>query len=324
MQALSAVLLDLYPLALGATISEFEPAVFELLQKGIAFDSGWMGRGSIGNGGAMMHNSCLYRLPLECALEWERLKHEDPSLKYHRARPSAALTLVAADAEMTPAFRAYLEKYDLTQGLMCIIDDPVLGLNAFVSLYRNDPQRPFSQGDADLLEALLPHIASATNINRIQQIAKLKAGTGDSRFAVAICDGFGTLQFADSGFADLMLLQWPDWKGPALPAAVALDPSARGKSGFVGSRIMVETRHVAELVVVRVRKRSVAASLTPREREVTRLFAGGLTYKEVARRLELAPSTVKHHLRNAYSKLGVQDKGKIASLLSQESGSEPS
>ena len=109
-----------------------------------------------------------------------------------------------------------------------------------------------------------------------------------------------------------------------MPADFSLDPSGQGKAGFVGTRITVEVRHLAELVVVQVRKRSVAASLTPRERDVTRLFAGGLTYKEVARRLELAPSTVKHHLRNAYSKLGVQDKGKIASLLSLDGESEPS
>jgi DNA-binding CsgD family transcriptional regulator len=168
----------------------------------------------------------------------------------------------------------------------------------------------------------MPHIAAATNINRVHQIAQIKADINDSRVAVAISDGLGYLQFAESGFADFMLLQWPDWTGPSLPAEISLDPSGQGKSGFVGSRITVEVRHLAELVMVQVRKRSVAASLTPREREITRLFAGGLTYKEVALRLELAPSTIKYHLRNAYSKLGVQDKGQAASLLTLNSASE--
>jgi DNA-binding CsgD family transcriptional regulator len=324
LEALSAVLLDLYPLALGTAISAFEPGVFELLQQGIAFDSGWMGRATLRQGAAVMHNSCLYRLPLECALDWERLKHDDPTVVYRSEGIGRPLMISTADASLSPAFRAYVQKYSLEHALMCWADDPVLGLHSFLSLYRSDRQRPFSQGDVGFLEALMPHVASATNINRIHQIAQIKAGTGGSRIAVALCDGFGFLQFAESGFADFMLLQWPDWKGPSLPAEISLDPSGQGKAGFVGTRITVEVRHLAELVVVQVRKRSVAASLTPRERDVTRLFAGGLTYKEVARRLELAPSTVKHHLRNAYSKLGVQDKGKIASLLSLDGESEPS
>lgn len=45
--------------------------------------------------------------------------------------------------------------------------------------------------------------------------------------------------------------------------------------------------------------------LTPRERDVFELaHQGGLTNAEVARRCKLSISTVRHHLRNAYAKLG--------------------
>jgi two-component system, NarL family, uhpT operon response regulator UhpA len=45
------------------------------------------------------------------------------------------------------------------------------------------------------------------------------------------------------------------------------------------------------------------ADLTPRERQVCELVARGLSVKRVARRLDLSPSTVAVHVRNAAAKL---------------------
>lgn len=51
-----------------------------------------------------------------------------------------------------------------------------------------------------------------------------------------------------------------------------------------------------------------APSLTPREIEVLQLAAGGLTNKEIARRLHIWLQTVKSHLHNAYTRLGVRTR----------------
>jgi LuxR family maltose regulon positive regulatory protein len=48
--------------------------------------------------------------------------------------------------------------------------------------------------------------------------------------------------------------------------------------------------------------------LTERELEVLRLLAEGLSNKEMAARLVVAPSTVKQHLKNIYSKLDVHSR----------------
>lgn len=46
--------------------------------------------------------------------------------------------------------------------------------------------------------------------------------------------------------------------------------------------------------------------LTPRESDVLRHIAGGCTYKQVARELDVSLNTVASHVRNAYRKLGVR------------------
>ena len=56
--------------------------------------------------------------------------------------------------------------------------------------------------------------------------------------------------------------------------------------------------------------------LTAREHEVLALVALGNTNAEIARRLWLAPGTVRKHLENVYAKLGVNTRtAAVARLL---------
>ena len=48
--------------------------------------------------------------------------------------------------------------------------------------------------------------------------------------------------------------------------------------------------------------------LSPRERAVALLIAGGLSNKDIARELGLSPGTVKSHVHNIFQKLGVTNR----------------
>lgn len=54
------------------------------------------------------------------------------------------------------------------------------------------------------------------------------------------------------------------------------------------------------------------AGLTPREIEVLGQIAAGLTAKEVARALDIAPKTADNHIQNLYSKIGVTSRAGAA------------
>jgi HD-GYP domain-containing protein (c-di-GMP phosphodiesterase class II) len=61
------------------------------------------------------------------------------------------------------------------------------------------------------------------------------------------------------------------------------------------------------------------AGLTPREIEVLGLIASGLTAKEAARQLDIAPKTADNHIQNLYSKIGVTTRA-AAALYALERG----
>ncbi|MSP42805.1 MAG: response regulator transcription factor [Alphaproteobacteria bacterium] len=44
-------------------------------------------------------------------------------------------------------------------------------------------------------------------------------------------------------------------------------------------------------------------------------MAGGLSFKEIARRMDLSPATVRTYLRNIYRKLGVKTKIQLSEML---------
>jgi DNA-binding CsgD family transcriptional regulator len=83
-----------------------------------------------------------------------------------------------------------------------------------------------------------------------------------------------------------------------------------GRAGFTEreQRLMQLIQpHLAELRRA-VNDHSVASPLTPRQQQILRLVAGGLTNRQIARRMQIAEGTVRKHLENSYAALGVNNR----------------
>jgi DNA-binding CsgD family transcriptional regulator len=59
--------------------------------------------------------------------------------------------------------------------------------------------------------------------------------------------------------------------------------------------------------------------LTEREVEVLRLGAAGMSVREIGMRLTISPHTARHHLENAYAKIGCSTRA-AAALFAAEHG----
>jgi DNA-binding CsgD family transcriptional regulator len=65
-------------------------------------------------------------------------------------------------------------------------------------------------------------------------------------------------------------------------------------------------------ITARKRDPSTLDTLTPQERRIAKLVAGGASNRDVAGQLFLSPKTVEYHLRKVYMKLGVSSRVELA------------
>jgi DNA-binding NarL/FixJ family response regulator len=108
------------------------------------------------------------------------------------------------------------------------------------------------------------------------------------------------------GRAQRRVKQWGAAREALEGAVEAFD--ALGSEGWV-------QQARADLSRVGGRKPRATGELTPTEREVVELAAGGMANKEIAAALTLAVHTVEVHLSRAYAKLGVRSRAQLANRL---------
>ena len=107
---------------------------------------------------------------------------------------------------------------------------------------------------------------------------------------------------------------------PADDLVAAIRQVARGSDALLAPSI---TRRLVERFAPRrtpaVATTAALSDLTPRELEVLRLMAGGLSNAEIAADLTVSDTTVKTHVARVLMKLGVRDRVQ-AVVLAYESG----
>jgi len=64
-----------------------------------------------------------------------------------------------------------------------------------------------------------------------------------------------------------------------------------------------------------------AYGITPREKEIIKMIAGGLSNREICRSLDITHDTVKNHVYNIFRKTGVKNRnGLVGMLLDRKNG----
>ncbi|MGI8919462.1 MAG: response regulator [Pyrinomonadaceae bacterium] len=77
------------------------------------------------------------------------------------------------------------------------------------------------------------------------------------------------------------------------------------------------SRHIPAVIAERLAERMASSDLTSREMEVLELIVRGQSNKEIAATLKISEATVKSHINNILSKLGVTDRTQAATTALQ-------
>ena len=196
-------------------------------------------------------------------------------------------------------------------GLVIISPGAIDGQWDALGFYRSGIDRQFSRADMRRLDLLAPHILQAIHIN-LRLAGAVEPAPGA---ACALARANGELQYAAPALSVLLRLEWPDWRGHALPAALMTALRTGHARRFIGKHIEVGADVSGDLIVLHIKARSPLAGLSNREAIAARLYGAGWSTKDIARQMEIAPNTVRNFIQRVYKKLDVNDKAALATLL---------
>ena len=208
--------------------------------------------------------------------------------------------------------RKVAKRYRIEWSLGTLLVEPLSSLYEFLTLWRHDPKKPFSEIERQTKELLMPHLAEAHRAARLREVLG-EAREGNSRWAIA--DERGYLREATPGFIHCLREHWPDWQGSRLPEA--LHKCVRSATGYSSPRIKLSITRKEPFRYLQVASTSVLDKLSPRKREIVTRYTQGETYAVIAAALGLSPSTVRNHLAHCYRKLGVHNKTELALRVAQ-------
>ncbi len=129
----------------------------------------------------------------------------------------------------------------------------------------------------------------------------------------------GHLVYAGPALCELLYARWPAWDGLELPAELVQRFAGLPCTVRLPDGVLEISRQDEHVRLQRLPAGAVVPLLSPREQRVAHLFAAGLSYKEISRRLGLQPATVRTYLRNAYVRLGVSNKVQLGNALGSKS-----
>lgn len=312
----SGLLLELSRASRDLAMREFQAYAMARLRREFAFDSViWAMETQMEDGRLIIHDLYSEGMPDDCCdlLNMCETKH----LIATTCLSSTGTCFNFGPEQLHAGFREMMlgQRFGVMHALCTVSRSTIPQLLTFLALHRRDAASAFTEDERQLKQYLMPHLADMVQINRVMQIASLRANAPSSRTVLAMADEVGMLHAAEPGFGSLLHLEWPNWDGPILPKS-ALAALSAGRERYLGVSLVVDFQRVHEFTLVTVTRRTPADKLSPRERTVADTFANGESYKEVARHLGISPATVRHHLRVIYEKLGVTDKGELSKLLS--------
>lgn len=315
-QEYSGLLLEIYRATREAPLGAFEDRVLELVKPALQFEKSMWGTGAITPLGLDVHNVHVHEEPEEMMIDYEEVKHQDavvPEVFKHRGHAVNFQSATFYKGRKRQGMLGFLKRFE-HQNVLIATNQGDGNYCQWISLYRANPDWHYSEQERLLCEALSPHLMEALTIHRAIHLDRV--GIENRHYARGFSDRKGLLQFAEPNLTNLFHLEWPDWNEVLLPTPLLDAFVTANGTRYRGRHIVVRALRQEGLLFLGTRKRAAADELSERELQVARHIAAGLSHKEIARLINVAPATARNHTQSIYGKLQVSNKAKLIAELS--------
>lgn len=313
-RSLNRVILELHRAGRDASCCQFQPVALELIQEIIPFDSAWWGNAAAEP--MEIHQLYLFNCYDSILETYLPYMEQDFFRAALMAQPGVTINMSDLTTRgryvRTALYRECGKRYKVEWSLGTLLVEPVSLLQEFLTLWRHDGKKPFTETERQTKELLMPHIAEAHREARLREVLG-EASERNPRWAVA--DERGFLREVSPVFVHCLREHWPDWQGSRLPQALL--ECVRLATPFNAAGLKLKITPKGEFRYMQVQALSAMDSLSPRELDIVIRYAQGETYARIAAALALSPATVRNHIAHGYRKLAVNNKAELALRVSQ-------
>ena len=308
---------ELYRARQSVESRRFKPWALESLKRQIPFDAALWGTGNVET--RQFHSITITGLPEDYAHALEQTQDHNPILPALLKNLGKAITMssVFPDSRFykSDLYRNCFQQYGVERILSVIESDNRSGIYTLLSLYRFDRKQDFSKEELRIQERCAFHLVNAASHAFFLHLQSSE--DKDERGSTAICDPQGIFYEVQPLFLDLLEKHYPERSGNRLP----FDTPAPGETrSYRGLR--VSCKEFGDLYKIRIFEPSPLDKLTDKEMRIAQFISQGMTFKEIGRRINLAPSTVSNHMYRVYRKLGIASRSALADLMHASNGSD--
>lgn len=205
-------------------------------------------------------------------------------------------------------YRKAFEPFGITRILATAHLDRRSGLYSLVTFYRKDRAQLFSAEEQLRQKRVTFHLFNAASHMFFLHLARDHSRSPNS--ASAVVDAQGFFHEVQPRFLDLMEENFSGHRNPTLPFPIPPPGQVVRHEG-----VCAFSEPAGDMFIVSVWLTGPLDRLTPRENEIVHAIAKGLSFKQAAKEIGIAPSTVANHLYRVYRKLGVYSRTELAALV---------
>lgn len=210
----------------------------------------------------------------------------------------------------TEIYRNCFSRFGISRLLSTAHANDRSGLYSLLTLYRNDREAHFTDAEKATHKHLAFHLFQANAHHYFLQLTRSITGQRAPGSAAAIVDPERVYYEAQSTFLDLIEKHFPEHRGTRLPFDIPEPDEV-----LQVNDLCLKSEPLGDMHCILAWPAGPLDSLTDRERQIVYAITQGLSFKQAARRIGVAPSTVANHLYRVYRKLGVNSRTELATLV---------
>jgi DNA-binding CsgD family transcriptional regulator len=311
-QAFDRFVAELYRSGLSVPPEGFRAWALHCLRALIPFDAALWGSGTVRNW--KFHTVTLVGLPDEFPRALEETRPINPLIAHMTKNLDTPVEMsdVYPDRQFfaSDLHRRCFGRFGISRILATAHVEPRSGLISLLSLYRRSRKAVFTPAERALHKRATFHLFEASSHAYFLHLMRTFIQEREAGGAAAVVDGQGAFHEVQPRFLDLLEKHFPGQRLHQLPFA----RPANGDTVTVNG-LCIKAEPLGDLSCVLAWEAGPLDRLTTRERETVFAVTQGLSFKQAARKIGVAPSTVANHLYRIYRKLGVNSRSELATLV---------